>query len=273
MEIADLHIHTKCYDGILAPEKILHKASLHRISAVSITDHDTIDGFLEAYPLQSKYDVELIPGIELSCVENGTEYHILAYNFDPSSQLLNRHLEYYKSTRLDRAEKMLKNLEQFDIFIKLDELIERFGETSLARPHVATMLAENGHVDNIKEAFNLYLGDGMPACEEKVDFPVKSAIDMIQKAGGISVLAHPAKYITRTRINEMIKEGLNGIEVWHPMHLPPMQRKYLRMADDNLLIPTGGSDYHGYRPFDEQNFGKFTVSYSIVESIKYSTLK
>jgi 3',5'-nucleoside bisphosphate phosphatase len=272
MDFADLHIHTKCSDGILAPEKILHKASLHRISAISITDHDTIDGFLEAYPVQSKYDVELIPGIELSCVENGTEYHILAYNFDPSSQVLTRHLDYYRSTRVTRTEKMLKKLEQFDIFIKLDDVIERFGDTSLARPHVATMLSELGYVDNIKEAFNIYLGDGMPACQVKVEFSVKSAIDLIKKAGGISVLAHPAKYVSRTRINQMIQEGINGIEVWHPMHLPPLQRKYLKIVDDNLLIPTGGSDYHGYRPFDEQNFGKFTVPYSVVETIKYSTL-
>lgn len=269
----DLHTHTIYSDGVLTPEELLKKASLAGLDAISITDHDSIDGCLEAHELSKEYDIEIIDGIEFSCYEDGKEYHILGYNFDPSNKILLDYLQTFRSARLIRAEKIVQKLNLLNIEITLDQVLEVAGKAPVARPHIAMVLISNGVIENIKEGFWKFLAEGKPAYEPKVNFTIPQALKVINKAGGVAVLAHPGKYLTQDELSKIIKSGIDGIEVIHPSHDVTTENFYKKTAAQYWLLATGGSDFHGNREYDEENFGKFKVSYSIVDSIKYHSIR
>jgi len=271
--VADLHIHSIFSDGILAPSDIFEKAEGKGISAISITDHDNIEGCINAQDICSDYNVEFVNGVELSCYEDGREYHILGYFFDLDNKKLNSHLVDYKLSRLKRAEKIIEKLNRLDIQISFDRILEIAGSAPITRPHIASAMTDMGFTSTMKEAFILYLGDGKPAYEAKKPFTVAHAIKMLNDAGGVAVLAHPARMVTQDKLYRMINEGLDGVEVIHPMHDVFLQKLYHNLASQYWLIETGGSDYHGYRDWDEGNFGKFVIPYTTVESMKYHVVK
>lgn len=266
--IADLHLHTKYSDGLLTPEQIFVKSQSAGFSAISITDHDTVKGCFVANSIKHKYPLEFINGIELSCFENKKEYHILGYFIDIGNKALNNHITEYTHQRYVRAEKILKKLNRLGIIINIYELIEIAEDAPLTRPHIAHLLVSKGYVSNFKDAFTNYLGENKPAYENKPIFPVSKAIKMINKAGGVAILAHPAYSVTPEDLYNFIDEGLDGLEVIHPLHDDNLRNYYHSIASHYLLLETGGSDYHGTRDFDDSNFGKFTIPYSLVESIK-----
>ncbi len=265
---ADLHIHTRYSDGDKNPREIFMLAEEAGLAAISLTDHDTIDGCIEALEIQKEFNVDFIIGIELSCYENGREYHILGYNLEPDNKNLMSHLDDFREARLYRAEKILKKLNHLDIPITFDSILEIAGKAPIARPHIAWALQANGFTTTMKEAFNLYLGEGKPAYEAKANFSTEKAIKLINESGGVSVLAHPARTITQEALFSMIEKGLDGIECIHPMHDAALEKFYRGIARQYWLLETGGSDYHGTRDFDHFNFGKFVVPASVVESIR-----
>jgi 3',5'-nucleoside bisphosphate phosphatase len=134
-------------------------------------------------------------------------------------------------------------------------------------------MIELGITNTLKEAFLLYLGEGSPAYEAKAQFPIEKAIKLINSCGGVAVLAHPAKSITPEQLYSVIKMGLDGVEVYHPTHDSKMQGFYHSIASQYWLLETGGSDFHGNRDYDNINFGKSVVPYSVVESIKTHSIK
>lgn len=265
---ADLHVHTIYSDGILSPAEVMKMAVDHNIAAISITDHDTIDGCLEAHKLTDRYPVEIINGIEFSSYENTQEYHILGYNVDPDFKPLKKHLSDFRIARLERAEKICKKLNRLGLVFSFSEVLQRAGDAPITRPHIAATLVDLGFFENIKDAFNEYIGDGRPAFEDKKHFPVEKCIKLINDSGGLSSLAHPAKTITQSILYRFIKYGLDGIEVVHPSHKERMQKYYHSIASQYWLLGTGGSDYHGIKEWDSNNFGNFVVPYTVVESIK-----
>lgn len=267
-EKADLHIHTLHSDGLYTTEQIFQKAKATGLRAISITDHDSIDGCLIAERICVKYKIEFITGIELSSYLNGQEYHILGYMVDTSSKLLQEYLAIFKEARLLRAKKILEKLNKNRIPLSFDAVLEKAGDAPIARPHIASAMVEMGTIRSLKEAFILYLGEGRLAYEAKHQFPVKDAIKLINQCGGIAVLAHPAKMINQDDLFTIIEDGLDGIEVIHPIHDNRTERFYRDICSQYCLLETGGSDYHGSREYDEKNFGKYVIPYSVVESIK-----
>jgi len=265
---ADLHLHTKYSDGLLTPEQIFVKSQAAGFSAISIVDHDTVKGCFIANSIKHKYPLEFINGIELSCFENNKEYHILGYFIDIGNKALNNHITEYTHQRYIRAEKILKKLNRLGIIINIYELIEIADEAPLTRPHIAHLLVSKGYASNFKDAFTNFLGEGRPAYENKPVFPVSKAIKMINRAGGVAVIAHPANSIAPEVLYNFIDQGLDGIEVVHPLHDDNLKKYYHSIASQYLLLETGGSDYHGTRDFDDSNFGKFVVPYSTILSIK-----
>lgn len=269
---ADLHLHTIYSDGVLSPEELFQKAQQKGLKAISITDHDTIDGCINAESVKDKFDVEFINGVELSCFENGSEYHLIGYCIDLDNQKLRRHLAEYRKIRLTRAKKIVDKLLMNNVQLSLDEILDKAGDAPITRPHIASVMTDKGFTATLKEAFIHYLGEGKPAYEAKAKFSVKDGIKMVNDANGVAVLAHPGKYISQEVLYKFIESGLDGIEVIHPQHDYLMKKHYHNIAGQYWLLETGGSDYHGNRDYDENNFGNFTVPLSTIDKIKSQAL-
>jgi predicted metal-dependent phosphoesterase TrpH len=272
MEIkADLHTHTTYSDGILKPFELLTLAKEKGLSSISIVDHDTLDGNIEANSIASEYGVEVIMGCEFSCYENGKEYHLLGYCFDPDDKNIKIHIDNYRIARLTRAKQIHKKLTVLGANMSFDEILETADKAPVARPHIASVLVKKGYAADLKDAFMKFIGEGGPAYYPKSVFPVEMAIRMNNKAKGVAVLAHPRNYIDQPTLYKFINSGLDGIEVNHPSHNEEQKKFYHYVASQYWLLETGGSDFHGSREFDLTNIGNYYVPYSVVESIKYLT--
>jgi len=265
--IADLHTHTIFSDGMLTPEELFIKAQKAAIKAISITDHDTIEGNYGAKQLATKYDIEFITGIELSCFDSQNEYHILGYCIDIDNEDLHKHLAEFKKSRIERAEIMTKMLNKMGININFNDVIDKAGEAPITRPHIAQVIVESGYVSTTKDAFNLYIGDDGPAYAVKAIFQVEKAIKLINNAGGVAAIAHPGPFINQNKLFQFIEAGLDGIEVYHPLHNEKLRKEYHSLANQYWLLETGGSDFHGNRPYEESIFGQEGVPFSTLTQI------
>lgn len=270
-DYVDFHTHTTYSDGVLSPGELLAKAKSRGLKAISITDHDSVDGCIEAHSIASEYEVEVIDGCEFSCYEENKEYHILGYFFDLDNKDIKKALIDFTQARHLRAEKIIKKLQRLSLPITLNQVEEKAGKAPLARPHIATVLVENGIVSSLKEGFINYLIEGKPAYEPKKAFTIKQCVNLINQAGGIAILAHPGKYLSQDDLYEIIRTGIDGIEIIHPSHDNQTQKFYKNITSHYWLLETGGSDFHGNRDYDDDNFGKFKMPYSTVASIKYHT--
>lgn len=266
--IADLHTHTSYSDGMLAPDELFFKAQKAGIKAISITDHDTVDGNYVAREIASKYEIDFIEGIELSCFDSQNEYHILGYCIDINNEDLHKHLAAFKQSRIERAEIMTQRLNKMGINIDFNNVLIKAGESPITRPHIAQVIVESGYVSTTKDAFNLYIGDGGPAYAVKAIFQVEKAIKLINNAGGVAVIAHPGYFINQKKLFQFIEAGLDGIEINHPLHNEKLRREYHSIASQYWLLETGGSDFHGDRPNDKELFGKEGVSLETIYQIR-----
>lgn len=267
-KIADMHMHTVYSDGVFTPEEIFAKAKQVGLSAISITDHDTVDECEECFALSKKYDVDYITGVEFSCFEDTVEYHILGYKVDIDNKPLKKHLSEFRQYRYARAVTILNKLEKLGKPIKLSKVLDIASKAPIIRPHIAKALFDEGHVKSVKEAFQKYIGDWKPAYVPKKPFRVEDAIKLINDAGGVACIAHPGPFLSQEALYDMIQSGLDGIEVVHPMHDESLRNFYHSVASQYWLLETGGSDYHGNKEYDEENFGKLVVPYSIFDSIR-----
>lgn len=204
----------------------------------------------------------------MSCHDNGREYHILGYNIDPDNAQLKIHIENFRIAREKRAKIITQKLNRTGLLINFDSVAEKAGHAPIARPHIASVMIDNGYISSMKEAFSQYIGEGRPAYQEKEFFSLQSCIELINNSGGVAVLAHPAVVIEQSVIYRMIRFGLDGIEVIHPSHSDEIKRYYHKLASQFWLLETGGSDYHGSRDYDEETFGKSAVPAKIIDSIK-----
>ncbi|TAL68434.1 MAG: PHP domain-containing protein [Bacteroidetes bacterium] len=264
---ADLHIHTIYSDGMQTPVEILQMAVKANLGAISITDHDSVDAYEQIKEAKNDYNIEIMTGIEFSCYENEQEIHLLGYNLEIHDKELIHHLDTFKKAREVRAKRIVSKLKKINILLDFDEIKQRAGVAPITRPHIASSLIEKGYVNSQREAFNHYLMDGKPGYEPKFYFTIQDAIKLINKCGGVAVLAHPGDSISQELLFKLIEYGIDGIEVVHPIHKSTLEKYYTQIANQYWLITTGGSDYHGSREFEDSNFGKFTVPISVIETI------
>ncbi len=267
--LADLHTHTSFSDGKLSVEELFVKAEKVGLAAISITDHDSVDGCVVAQEIKGVHTIDFINGIEFSCYENGREYHVLGYHLDIHNEILLTTLAEFKKARLKRAQKILEKLKSMSLTLDIDLILQIAGEAPITRPHIAEAMIDKGYISNLKEAFVHYLGEGKPAYEAKSNFTVQRAIKLVNDCGGVAVLAHPGRAIPSEVLYKLIEQGLDGVEVIHPMHDEALQKHYHSIASQYWLLETGGSDFHGTRDYDEDNFGKFACPYSVVDSIRF----
>ncbi len=241
----DLHIHTTASDGIFTPSQVVEMAKEVGLTAIGITDHDTMGGVEEALKRGSELGLEIVPGIELNTDYKDREIHVLGYYLDYRDSALQIMLRDLQDTRINRAKKMVDKLNQLGVNISYERVLEIAGEGSVGRPHLAQAIVEQGFAVNWEEVFARYIGKDCPAYVPRTRLTPFSAVELILEMRGIPVLAHPGLNDIDEIIPELIQVGLRGIEVFHYEHTLEDQERYLKIAQTNGLLITGGSDFHG----------------------------
>jgi 3',5'-nucleoside bisphosphate phosphatase len=242
----DLHTHTTASDGTLNPKELVGHALKMGIGVLSITDHDSIAGAIEASALPESSGLELVPGIELNTEKNNHEIHILGYFLDLNNEYLHRRLEYLQQSRILRIKGIIEKLQKLSITISFEEIMEYAKGESVGRLHIARALKDRKHVGDIQEAFQKFLKPGCPAYVPRPRFHPEEAVEIIEKSGGIPVYAHPLYTPAEKYLDPLIAKGLRGLEVYYPDHLPVHVQYFGRLAKEKKLLITGGSDFHGF---------------------------
>lgn len=278
MSFIDLHVHSNASDGTLTPIEIVKLAKEKRLTAIALTDHDTMQGVREAKEAVKGSELEIISGVEISCEYREKEIHILGLFLDTDCEELLCDLSKYREKRDERNKKMVSNFQRAGIPMTIEELNEGNPNVVITRAHFARYLVDHGYVKKKDDAFKKYLGKKCFFYETREYMKPKRAIELIKKAGGLSFLAHAYLYKMSDReIEQMIEElmsyGLDGLEVYHSSHNACESRKLQALAKKNKLLISGGSDFHGAnKPDIDLSIGRgnLRLPHYILEDIKKS---
>ncbi|HTY38854.1 MAG TPA: PHP domain-containing protein [Bacteroidota bacterium] len=265
---ADLHTHTTHSDGAHEPHDLIQRAHNLGIEVLSITDHDNVGALDEGIEWGKSFGMEVITGLELSVSLGEKDVHVLAYFVDHRNQDLLDYLTFFRRERLKRAERIVQKLNKMNVPLKLEAVLEQAGVGSVGRPHVANALLDGGFIGAYHEAFEKFIGNGGPAFEKKYQLSPADAFKLVNKAGGLSFLAHPGKHISELDLSQLIKNGLDGIEVVHPAHDDKLREYYRGLVNQYFLLESGGSDFHGGKKNDDHTLGMFTVPMHVVETMR-----
>lgn len=245
----DLHTHSTASDGTTAPAELVREAREAGLDVVALTDHDTTAGHAEAAAALPD-GLTLVPGAEISCAHEGVSLHLLGYLFDPADPALSAAMAALVDSRVGRAERMVRRLEEAGTGVTWERVRALAGGT-VGRPHVAQALVEQGHVGSVSEAFTPdWIGTDGRFYEKKLELDVVRGVELVVAAGGVAVFAHPAA-VTRGRtvgddvIAAMAAAGLAGLEVDHVDHDDDARRHLRGLAAELGLVVTGSSDFHG----------------------------
>jgi 3',5'-nucleoside bisphosphate phosphatase len=277
MKLIDLHVHSTASDGSYPPAEVVRLAKAGGLSAIALTDHDTVDGLAEAVAAGARLDLEVIPGVEISAHNPGGTMHILGLFVDYHNGRLDERLAVLKQARIDRNPQIIAKLNALKIPVTMARVEEISGGGQIGRPHIARALLEAGQVTSIQQAFDVYLRKGGKAYVSKFRFPPATALAMIREARGIPVLAHPftlglgSAAALKNLVVELKSLGLAGLEVFYSEHTPEQEARYLKLARELNLLVTGGSDFHGLNK-PEIALGAMPsqekLTYNLVEALK-----
>ncbi len=265
----ELHCHTTESDGLYTPAEIVHLARARDIALIAITDHDTIAGNDEAATAGSAQGVRVIRGIEVSALSCQGETHVLGYGVWPGDSATLARIAALRGARESRARSILGKLARFGIHIPFEQVRALAGDAMIGRPHIARAMVMAGAVQTEQEAFDLYLAEGKPAFTPHEGLTPAQAVQLIHDAGGLAVLAHPGLYAgdLSALLDEMIPAGLDGIEVFYPLHTPEQTARFAELARRHRLLLTGGSDFHGPRGDAELSLGSIHVPPEHIEAL------
>jgi len=247
----DLHVHTTFSDGIYTPTDVVKLAAAAKLKAIAITDHDTIDGILEALAQGTRSRIEIIPGVEIAAAWPTGSLDFLGYGIDIASPTLESKLRWLREAREERNPKIIARLRDLGVDINYQEVLDLAGGAAVGRPHIARVLVQKGHAKNVPEAFDRYLDRTAPAYVPKERLTSAQAIELIREAGGVPVLAHPHTIGVGIDgqldllVARLLREGLLGIEVMYSGYEPLMVSRLMRLAEKHNILMSGGSDYHG----------------------------
>lgn len=250
MKLIDLHVHSNASDGTFTPSEVVALAVKKGLTAIALTDHDTIAGLLEAQSAAAGLPIEIIPGIELSCVYQGGEIHILGLYVDPWDQNFRAETEALRKIRDNRNVEMIRRFQEAGISITLDEVMAGNPDTVITRAHFARVLLEKGYVSTMDQAFKKYLDYSGPYCPRKEKITPEHAMKILAGCKASPVLAHPYQYHlgdkkTEELVGYLKDLGLHGLEVYHSSNNQHESGKLKKLARQYGLFPTGGSDFHG----------------------------
>lgn len=256
----DLHVHTTASDGQYTPTEIVKKASEHNIKLMAITDHDTMNGLEEAKEAGKTFGVKIVSGIELNINGSPGEFHLLGLGLERKSQSMKDILDEVIKNREKRNYEMISKIKSNGIDISYEELLERFPNTIIGRPHFAQILQEKKIVKTRQQAFDLYLAKGRPWYTERVGTNLDEAIIAIKESGGIPVIAHPMSlYLSWGRLPDMLhniyEQGVCGLEAFHPGARVTECLRLEELGKKIGFFITAGSDFHGEKIRTDRRLG------------------
>lgn len=263
----DLHLHTTASDGTLSPSDLVRAARGAGLSTISITDHDTVAGVRDARRTARDEDIDLVPGVEISAVDDGRDVHMLGYFIDIDAHELRAFLDRQRSDRMRRVEEMRDRLASLGVPIDARPIVDAAARgQSVGRPQIAEALVAAGHVRTRDEAFERYLEFDCPAYVPRRGVRPEAVIDVLHAAGGLAAIAHPGVRPQDDRIGRLAAAGLDAVEAAHPDHDAAAEARYRALAARHGLLITAGSDFHGeHRP---PGLGAVTLAASDFERLR-----
>lgn len=274
MDTIDLHTHSTFSDGTFTPLQLVKYAEEKGLKAFALTDHDTTEGVKEAKSIET--NVEVISGVEISTRYDKKEIHIVGLYVNENDADLNKQLKYYREKRVTRNFEILEKLNSLGVDITIDDVKESCTGDVISRAHIAKALVSKGFVGSYTEAFDRYLGDNKCAYVPRETLNYEESMELITKAVGVPVLAHPLLYkMSDTNLENMMvklrQKGLKAVEVYYSTHSNSDTQHIMAMANRVGLIYSGGSDFHGAtKPKIDMGtgMGKLAVPYEILEKIR-----
>ncbi|WDQ31930.1 PHP domain-containing protein [Paenibacillus marchantiae] len=272
----DLHTHSQASDGMQPPAENVKLAKQRGLSAVALTDHDTVAGVAEAQWAGREYGIDVVAGVEISTRAGGKDIHVLGYYVNTEDEKFLERLRGLREAREERNHLIIAKLQELGLEISWQEVIDGLGrplepDESIGRPHMADVLVRKGYAADMRDAFNRYLAEGQPGYVSVPRVAPEDACQWIKDAGGAAVIAHPGLY----RDDELVRRILvdahpDGIEVVHSDHGPEEERRYAELAREFGLIQTGGSDYHGVRQgvVFHGDLGSKTVTIYVLDKLR-----
>lgn len=275
MKYIDLHTHSNCSDGSMTPAELVAHAAEKGISAIALSDHDTVAGVDEAMEWGKKLGVEVVPAIEFS-VQSDTETHILGFYIEHKNPILQEALAKINEVRWQRTVNTCNNLRNLGFDVTMEEALAIAPSGLIGRAHFARILMEKGYVGSVKEGFDKYLANGRPAYDGTQYLTAKGAVELIKSIGGVSFVAHPHLIrlddaTLRKFLLELKSVGLCGIEGYYNEYTPEMQDYFQNLARELGLEICGGTDFHAkMKPHIEIGIGQgnMAIPYSVLENIK-----
>jgi predicted metal-dependent phosphoesterase TrpH len=247
--VIDLHLHTTASDGRLTPAELVERAVQAGLTVMAVTDHDTAQSIDEVTLLAGPRGIRVVPGIEVTAVDEGRDVHMLAYFVDHRDPDLAGFLERQRGRREERAREIGRRLAAGGAPIDYEALITRVRSIpgkSIARPSLARALVRAGHVESIEQAFDRWLARGRPAFVPRIGPHPADVVSIVHAARGIVSLAHPGVTRRDHLIAPLAEAGLDALEIHHSDHLPEVREHYRTVARALGLATSGGSDFHGY---------------------------
>jgi hypothetical protein len=247
----DLHSHTTASDGSLSPTELVLLAKRNGLTALAVTDHDTLDGLPEALAAAAHAGIELVPGIELDVAYPPLrKFHLLGLFVDPEDAGIRDRLRQLKANRASRNERMVERLGEIGVPVSMEDVAAESGGGQIGRPHVARALLKKGIVRTLQEAFDRYIADGAAAHVPKDKITLEEGIALIHGAGGVASMAHPLSYtddpaVLPEEFKRMRALGLDAAECLYSAHTADQSLWLIEAARAAGLLVTCGSDYHG----------------------------
>lgn len=264
-KLIDMHTHTNYSDGELSPHELIKLAKNKNIGTLAITDHDTISGIKQVNPNDFS-EIEIIKGIELSAKVDKGRMHILGYDLDLNNNELNAKMSELKDNSVNATLSIMEQIKRdYGILFRYEDIRDLINANhNLGRPDIAKLCIKYGYAKTVQEAFDKYLVEAHNKTRKTgKGLPYSECLQLILNSGGIPVLAHPKSLELSEKeflllLKDMIRYGLQGIEVYHSSHTKEEMNFYFKIAKKYDLFISGGSDYHGktVKPDIELGTGK-----------------
>lgn len=274
----DLHTHSSFSDGSDSPAELFEAASRRRLSAIALTDHDTLAGIDDARAASEATGIELIPGTELSLDFHKGGMHLIVLWLQPGTGPLQDRLEGLEDGRNERNAKIVDRLNELGLAMDLNEVLAQAGDGTVGRPHIAAVMVRRGHVETMEQAFDEYLSNGRPAYVSRDRLSPREAIQLARASGAVPVLAHPHTLAIDNRfemadlLHELVAYGLIGLECHYGSYPADGRAGMVALAHRFGLLPSGGSDYHGtYKTDVALGIGRagIAIPASILEDLRH----
>jgi predicted metal-dependent phosphoesterase TrpH len=274
-EHVDFHMHSTHSDGELSVRDLIDYCVEQGVTAMSITDHDSIEAYEEGREYAAAAGIGFLPGVEISSTWEGRDIHILGYLYEPTHLRLNQTLIHLRDRRRVRAQEIVNRLAVLGLHVDYEALMERSKGGSVGRAHIASILVEQEYVPTFHDAFTRYLGTGTALMDgiDSEKLSPQAAIELILEAGGVPVLAHPGRTNQDGAIESMVECGLRGIETYCHSHNPAGFRKYKEVAKRYGLFCSGGADFHAKREDDRGAPGSLRVPMDVWDRIQETKVK